>query len=265
MLGFETEEQQIELGQFYDFRGSYSDFGEDSEEESDERDNAMSKKSKKTLRKSEAPADDGWEDVEGGEGDGWETDSSASSLDSTELTSVRCDRTSTALEKKPQGHHRHDGWHSHAHHTHTLYHDDYELHLPGGKSVGHRSLNRYYRQHLREHPLSEKAVRRIADEPYPHGEDGEDVDVDMEEGGVEVEGEDMQLNRRERREEERYERRIAKRDNMGMVGLSDFKKREIERQNMRDRTVEIRGRNRYQAGTEKRHNKQKHYRDPLLQ
>ncbi|TGZ85664.1 hypothetical protein EX30DRAFT_301034 [Ascodesmis nigricans] len=220
MLGFETEEQQVELGQFYDFRSSYSDYGEESYS-SDEADQKI-----KSLKPKGPDDDEGWEDDgEVGEDDaGWETDSSASSLDSSELTS--------------------DGFHSHAHHV--LYHDDYELHLPNGKSVGHRSLARYYRQNLRDHPLQERTVRAIADTKYPRDED---EDHDMEDGGV----------------ERREAAALSRRNQQGMIGLTVEKRREIGKMERQARATEERGRNRYQWGNEKRGNMQKHYRDPLLQ
>lgn len=261
MLGFETEEQQIELGQFYDFRSSYSDYGEESSS-SDEA--AGREKSKRSL-KPKGPADDeGWEDAEGDDA-GWETDSSASSLDSTELTSVRCDPEHKHSVADKHRHRRADGFHSHAHHHGVLYHDDYELHLPNGKSVGHRSLARYYRQNLRDHPLQDRSVRAIADTKYPRNEDEEFEDDDMEDGGVDVEGDENQdqqvMNRRERRELAA----LSKRNEQGMIGLSAAQKLEVTRLAKKAKAAEERGRARYQWGNDKRGNMQKHFRDPLLQ
>ncbi|KAI5849690.1 C2H2 type zinc-finger-domain-containing protein [Tricharina praecox] len=218
MLGFETEEQQIELGQFYDFRSTYSDAGE----ESSSSDDAAETSDKKDN------GDDEWEDedVAGGEAEGeaWETDSDTS-----------------------------DGWHSHAH-SH-IYHDEYELHLPSGRSVGHRSLARYYRQNLRDHPIAptRRAVeyRRAAD------------DEDDEEGGVEV-GEDGEraLNRRERREEARA---VARRGDLGMTGATTSQKRDVAKFTKLAQAEEARGRRKFERIVNLKGNSQKHYRDPLLQ
>src|SRR5207237_1143844 len=86
-------------------------------------------------------------------------------------------------------HHMNDGWNSHSHshaHSHAVYHDDHDLYLPSGPSIGHRSLARYYRQNLRSHPLQTREVRRIVDTHSPRSGDGTDVvsDGDDEENGV---------------------------------------------------------------------------------
>lgn len=277
MLGFETEEQQVELGQFYDFRGSYSD-AEDNEDLDDEGDKQPKQKGLKpnyVIRKEgEVEDDDEWEGVSDG-GEGWETDSSASSLDSTELCAVPIDH-STGHSSKPHGksekHHMQDGWHSHAHshaHVHAVYHDDFELHLPSGRSVGHRSLARYYRQNLRDHPLNDRDVRRIADTPYPHSDNDTDVVSDDEEDGGVVVGLNSTANPANRRKSAREEKRLAliSRANggLGMIGVSVAKRMEVTAMEKKGRDMDQRGRRRYEWGTEKRANKQKHYRDPLLQ
>lgn len=276
MLGFETEEQQVELGQFYDFRSSYSDI-EDNEDLGDEENNESKKRDLKpscVIRKEGEAEDDEWEGVSNG-GEGWETDSSASSLDSTELCAVPIDHStghSSKLHGKPEKHHMQDGWHSHAHshaHVHAVYHDDFELHLPSGRSVGHRSLARYYRQNLRDHPLNDKDVLRIADTPYPHSDsDVEVVSDDEEEGGVvvDVNGTAQPANRRKSAREEKRLALISRANGgLGMVGVSAAKKKEVTTMEKRSRDMDQRGRRRYEWGTEKRANKQKHYRDPLLQ
>lgn len=246
MLGFETEEQQIELGQFYDFRSTYSDAGE----ESSSSDDAAETSDKKDN------GDDEWEDedVAGGEAEGeaWETDSDTS-VDSTNLGSIPIDRVRPSRRGEAAGHHMQDGWHSHAH-SH-IYHDEYELHLPSGRSVGHRSLARYYRQNLRDHPIAptRRAVeyRRAAD------------DEDDEEGGVEV-GEDGEraLNRRERREEARA---VARRGDLGMTGATTSQKRDVAKFTKLAQAEEARGRRKFERIVNLKGNSQKHYRDPLLQ
>lgn len=277
MLGFETEEQQVELGQFYDFRGSYSD-AEDDGDLDDEGNNQPKQRGLKpnyVIRKEgEAEEDDEWEGVSDG-GEGWETDSSASSLDSTELCAVPIDHSTGHSSKslgKSEKHHMQDGWHSHAHshaHVHAVYHDDFELHLPSGRSVGHRSLARYYRQNLRDHPLNDRDVRRIADTPYPHSDNDTDVVSDDEEDGGVVVGVNNAAYPTNRRKSAREEKRLAliSRANggLGMIGVSVAKKLEVTAMEKRSRDMDQRGRRRYEWGTEKRGNKQKHYRDPLLQ
>lgn len=249
MLGFETDEQQVELGQYYDFRSTYSD-------DYDTDDSAVPMKH---TRKPHDADDQGWEDAEG-EAEGWETDSDASSLDSTELTAVPIDHAGSGAHKRHSSHHQADGWHSHAHTR--IYHDDYELHLPSGRSVGHRSLARYYKQNLRDREVaSEHEVRMIQETA-----NDEDDDEDTEEGGVEVpngNGE-VALNRRERREANRQA--LAKRgnDSLGMVGVTAAKRGEVRKLEKKARDVENRGRRQFEWGNNKRGNHQQHFRDPLL-
>jgi pre-60S factor REI1 len=140
---------------------------------------------------------------------------------------------------------------------HAVYHDDYELHLPSGRTAGHRSLNKYYRQNLRNYPgvaeRMENAQRRLT-AGSASGEDS-DVDMDGEEG---EDGEQRQGRGR---------RELVTRANggMGMIGVSDAKKAEVRAVEKRDQQRQERARNRYQAGNERRHNFQKHFRDHLLQ
>lgn len=246
MLGFETEAQQIELGQYYDFRGTYSDAGEDSDSSSSPAVPVTRKST--TIVLSENPTD--WVDDE--QDGGWETDSDASSVASNDLTSVPIDRDAPHSSSK---HHMADGWHSHAHH---VYHDEYELHLPSGRSVGHRSLARYYRQNLRDHPLSltsRELRKQLANAP------AEDAGSDNEEGGVAV----APLNRRDRREGARMDHQVALRSQAGMVGVSRFGKREVMLLGQRAQAEEARGRRKQEWGVNKKGNSQKHFRDPLLQ
>jgi pre-60S factor REI1 len=243
MLGFETEEQQVELGQFYDFRSTYSDAGEESSS-SDEAEASTN----------DTTAEGEWEDVNG-EGEGWETDSDTS-IDSLELGAIPIDRVRGAGRREVTGHRMQDGWHSHAH-SH-IYHDEYELHLPSGRSVGHRSLARYYRQNLRDHPI---VPARRAIDYHPQA----DEDADDEEGGVRV-GENGEegalLNRREQREEARA---VARRGHIGMLGATDSQKRGVAKLTKLSQAEELRGRRKFERGVNRQANSQKHYRDPLLQ
>ena len=160
-IPYTTEPEQLDIGDFYDFRATYSDDGsEDESMDADEKKSSGAKLGEK--RTAEGAAED----------DGWETDSSASSLDSNDLHAVpaehhyhqfeRLDRHPHHSQTDPRAHHQLDGWHSHAHKRliTAVFYDEYELHLPNGKSVGHRAHNRYYRQNLRHYPTPEEREER---------------------------------------------------------------------------------------------------------
>ncbi|CAK7222937.1 pre-60S factor rei1 [Sporothrix curviconia] len=170
-----TIEEQVDIGDFYDFRGTYSDGEEDEDEEDDDEEDAKQSSGGAKLgakRATRMTTSDGEEVSDDGEDDGWETDSSASSLDSADLTAVPADNSLHQYERlekhphhsqtDPRAHHQVDGWHSHAHkHNHAVYYDEHELHLPSGRSVGHRSLNKYYRQNLRSYPSLAEREKQI--------------------------------------------------------------------------------------------------------
>lgn len=249
-IRFDTEDEQLEIGEFYDFTSTYSDVEDDlSEDESPEKgQNGGVKLGAKRVSK---PDDD--EETE--EGDGWETDSSASSLDSADLTAVPLDQRIHQYEKlnrhphhssdDPRPHHNRDGWHSHAHkHAHAVFYSDYELHLPSGRTAGHRSLNKYYRQNLHNHPSPAERQEQYAIEAA-RGSDSED--------------EGRQVDRRNDRERGRA---LTTRANggLGMMGVSDHKKREVQATEKRARKVEERERRRFQWGNNKQSNFQKHFR-----
>ncbi|SPO04847.1 related to YBR267w [Cephalotrichum gorgonifer] len=230
-IPYTTEEEQLDIGDFYDFRGTYSD--SESEEDEDEDEGAEKKKASK--------AD--------GEDEGWETDSSASSYDSEELTSVPADDRQSQydrLDKNP--HHSHhdprahlqpDGYHSHAHkHTRAVFHDEYELHLPSGKSVGHRSLNKYYRQNLHSHPTAEEREER---------EERRRLAI---ENGEEVEGEDGEKSR---------SRAVIPRPEQGILGISEQKKNVLGRELRKSRDVQHARVKKRDLATGIVHNNQKGY------
>ncbi|TPX10257.1 uncharacterized protein E0L32_001454 [Thyridium curvatum] len=169
-IPYTTEAEQLEIGEFYDFRSTYSDSSEDEDEDEsmdeDER-NGGAKLGMK--RPTTIFGEDGDELM--AEDDGWETDSSASSLDSDDLTAVPAGTSYHQYERlnkhphhsktDPRSHHQKDGWHSHAHkHAHTAFYDEFELHLPSGRSVGHRAFNRYFRQNLRDYPTDQERAQR---------------------------------------------------------------------------------------------------------
>jgi len=229
-IPFTTEEEQLDIGEHYDFRSTYSD-GEDEEEEADDGDEPSGGAKLGGRRASKVVGEDG-EEIDGGDADGWETDSSASSLDSEDLTAVpaeghihqfeRLDKHPHHSRHDPRNRHQADGWHSHAHkHTHAVFHDDYELHLPSGKSVGHRSLNRYFRQNLHNHPSAEERAERLAIE-----------DAERENGTAEDNGDQQLVHTNGDR------RQLVPRGVAGMVGVSDQKKRNVQRAEQRGRTLE---------------------------
>jgi pre-60S factor REI1 len=271
MIAFESDAELVEVGQFYDFRSSYPDAAEfeDLEQEDDSDGSASTQGGIKLGARREAvtTTEDNAAMSSNEDDAGWETDSTVSSVPTDEITAVPIDRTHRLKSLNKSKHHNHadprphraaDGFHSHAHATpHAVYHDDYELHLPSGRTAGHRSLNRYYRQNLRNYPgvaeRMENAQRRLT----AGSASGEDSDVDMDE----EDGEDgTQRRGRGRRE-------LVTRANggTGMIGVSDAKKAEVRAVEKRDQQRQQRHKTRYQAGNEKRHNFQKHFRDHLLQ
>ncbi|KAF2735283.1 hypothetical protein EJ04DRAFT_552060 [Polyplosphaeria fusca] len=261
MIAFESDEELVEVGQFYDFRSTYSDADdfEEIEGEAEDTDSQTTEDGGVKLgapRKTITTTESG--DVSGDDEDGgWETDSTVSSVPTDEITSVPIDDRSHRYKllglsrhhshSDPRPHRNADGFHSHAHATPVaVYHDEYELHLPSGRTAGHRSLNKYYRQNLRNYPgVAERMESRRA---IAGATSDSDVDVNMDRGN------------------NRGRELISRADGgLGMIGVSDAKKAEIRAVEKRDRRREQRARNKYQAGNERRANMQKHFRDPLLQ
>ena len=193
MIAFEAEEEQIEIGQYYDFRSTYSD-NEDDDDAS--------------------TSGNGGVKIQGSDGDedGWETETSASSIEDDEFSSHR---------KAP-----------------LIYQDEYELHLPSGKSVGHRSLAKYYRQNLHSYPTAdERASHQLA----------------IENGEMDVE---------ERPRGRNLNRALISRANggSGMIGATDAQKQTALTSERRERTRTLRQENRYLARLQRANNHQKHFR-----
>lgn len=257
-IPFATEDEQLEIGDFYDFTSTYSDV----EEESDSEDELPGKKHSGGVklgakRPTKTTAENGEDEME--DGDGWETDSSESSLDSADLTAVPLDDRTSQYEKlnqhphhshsDPRPHHNKDGWHSHAHkHNHAVFYSDYELHLPSGRTAGHRSLNKYYRQNLHNHPSPAERQEQLAIEAASGSDSEEEVD-----------------QRVARRNERERGRALASRANggMGMVGVTMEKRKEVKAEEKRSRKQEDRARRRYEWGNNKQANSQKHFRVSL--
>ncbi|PGH29049.1 pre-60S factor REI1 [[Emmonsia] crescens] len=195
MIAFNTEDEMLEVGQFYDFSSSYSD----DEDEGEDEDGSTA---------SGSPTTDDAKGVDKEEG--WETDSSASSVDGRD----------------------------------AIY-TDYELHLPSGRTAGHRSLSKYFRQNLRNYPtpeeriLRQRAIADAAQNPDVHDTDASarrnQALVTRGEGGL------------------------------GMIGASESQKRDVKAAEIREKRSEQKAKKLYEWGVNKRGNFQKHYRDHLLQ
>ncbi|KAA8626282.1 c2h2 finger domain protein [Pyrenophora tritici-repentis] len=284
MIAFDSDIELVEIGEFYDFRSSYPDAADfnDMEEEAEDSDDSSSttgggvklgarRETKITTEDDAAMSSNAEEDA------GWETDSTVSSVPTDEITAVPIDRTHRHKSLSKSKHHNHadprphraaDGFHSHAHHTpQAVYYDEYELHLPSGRTAGHRSLNKYYRQNLRNYPgvaeRMEEAQRLAIPGAITAGdEEDEDEDGDTPMDGEQTDGRQLQVRGRRDRKQQLMSRANG---GTGMLGVTDSKKKEIAAVEKRDRQKEQRARTRYQAGNEKRHNFQKHFRDPLLQ
>jgi pre-60S factor REI1 len=209
-IPFDTEDQQLEIGDFYDFTSTYSDVEDDLGSEEGQQNGGVKVGAKRHAKKTD---DDEDEDMEAG--DGWETDSSVSTADSTEL------------EGRPSKSHT------------AAYYSDYELHLPTGRTAGHRSLNRYFRQNLHSHPSPAERQAQLAIEA--EGSDGSEEDQQ-----VVVQGE--------------RGRAVAARSSAGMVGVTTEKRKQVDIAEKKSRKAEERERRKYQWGNNKQSNMQKHFR-----
>jgi pre-60S factor REI1 len=266
-IPYTTEAEQVEIGEFYDFRSTYSDHDDDSETDSD---NVRNRGAKLGAHR-EATTRNADGDVimsdEAGE-DGWETDSSASSLDSDDLTAVpmeqhnfnqyeRLDQHPHHSRDDPRAHHQLDGWHSHGHrHNHAVFYDEYELHLPSGKSIGHRSLNRYFRQNLHSHP-SPAERQQLAIEAA----EAEDEDEDA----MSVDAEAQQVAQRQQAARNHH-RAVVTRANggLGMLGVAKHKKHEAKQAEQRGRSLKEFSKKRNEWTINKQANHQKYYNYQIL-
>ncbi|KAF5024078.1 hypothetical protein F66182_3822 [Fusarium sp. NRRL 66182] len=249
-IPYDTEREQLEIGDFYDFRSTYSD-----DEELSDNGSVIDETSGGAKLGARRPAkltgEDGADVADEGDADGWETDSSASSLDSADLTAVpaeghihqfeRLDKHPHHSRQDPRQRHQVDGWHSHAHKpTRAVFHDDYELHLPTGKSVGHRSLNKYYRQNLHNHPSAEERAERLAIE-----------ETQEEQAGKTSDGQLVQTSSRSRE--------MVPRGMAGMAGVAEQHKRGARRAEERGRTMEQVHTKRKDLAYGTKHNNHKNY------
>ncbi|KAL8786631.1 MAG: hypothetical protein Q9213_002660 [Squamulea squamosa] len=268
MIAYTSETEMIEVGQFYDFRSSYSDpesdLGEvDEDEDMKDVDGGVKLGSKKCLKTiiSDANGDQEMQEGDDENAEGWETDSSASSIASEDLNAIPIDDRSEAYKRlplsrhhshtDPRHHHQIDGFHSHAHAHRAVFRDDYELHLPSGRTAGHRSLSRYYRQNLHDYPSAAERIER--QQRMIENARSEDSDEDMDDDS--------------NRMADSRGRQVATRanGNLSMVGVADSKKRELRAVEKRDRRTEQRAQRQKEWIVNKHANNQKHFRDPLLQ
>ncbi|KAI0434220.1 C2H2 type zinc-finger-domain-containing protein [Xylaria sp. FL1042] len=257
MIPFTTEEEQLMIGDFYDFRSTYSDEEESEDESVDDKPSGGAKLGAK--RSSKAVGENG-DEIEA-EDEGWETDSSASSCDSEDLQSIPVDhsyRQYERLEKHPhhsshdpRHHHQKDGWHSHAHKHRAIFYDDAELHLPSGRAVGHRSLAKYYRQNLQHYPTPEERAEKLAIEAAGSS----DSDKNTMKSG--------QVSRRQDRG--KYGAVVTRANGgRGMTGVSEQKKKEVHRAVPRSVRQQQMRENRNTWLLNRRNNHQEHYNYQIL-
>ena len=256
MIAFSTENEMLDIGQFYDFRSTYSDHdGSEVEDEDDEPQSTGRNAGVKlgAQREETVIVENGGGDDDNDDEDGWESGSSLSSVPTDEITSVPIsDHTHRYKMLSLHRHHSHsdprphrnpDGWYSHAHHQpHAVYHDDYELHLPSGRTAGHRSLAKYYRQNLHNYPSATERLEQLRIAANASSSD----DALESSSSSNDRGRQLAVSRAG--------------GGLGMMGVSDAKKREVtalEKKNLRQAQ---RKQSKYQWGNDKRGNFQKYFR-----
>lgn len=260
-IPYTTEDEQVEIGEFYDFRSTYSDDEYDSDDESETNGGARLGGKRATTTTNE----DG-EVVEDGEDAGWETDSSASSLDSADLTAVpaenhyhqyeRLDKHAHHSTHDARPHRQRDGFHSHSHKpTRAVFYDEYELHLPNGKSVGHRQHNKYFRQTLRDR---DSPAERIRQQQLAIENGSDAMDVDGEEGNS---GQLMGPRGRMLRDPKNQ---VVTRGEGGMLGVSGPKRKEVQKAVTRGRKMENAAQRRHEWEVGKKANNQKYFHYSIL-
>ena len=234
MIAFETEEEMLEIGQFYDFSSTYSDEEGDEEDLDREASPKLHRGYKLGARRSSQDNGDGQDN------EGWETDSE-DSVDTDEIHSVPIDQDYHRLPRHrhhthsdPRMHRAPDGFHSHAHSHHAAFYSDYELHLPSGRSAGHRALARYYRQNLHSHPTEEERAQRLLTDGSSEETSGQNTGRGRE---------------------------VMRRSEAGMLGVTDSKRKEVLSTQKRGQRRAERSERQYQWGVQRRANNQKHFRD----
>ena len=115
--------------------------------------------------------------------------------------------------------------------------NDHELHLPSGRTLGHRSLSRYYRQNLHAYPT---AAERAASRAITAAEAANGDDPMPDHPG-------RQLAPRSRGE-------------WGMIGVSELEKRALRGTEVRALKQEARAKNQHEWRVNRESNHQEHYR-----
>ena len=257
MIAFESEEEMIEVGQFYDFTSTYSDEDEDEEmAENDDGDNAkggvkLGRSKAARIIISDENGDEIMSDPEAA-GEGWETDSEEEDTVSPAKEEPPAPENQPPKVRRPSllAPRRHSAIEDYRPNprspSRAAYTSDYELHLPSGRTAGHRSLARFFRQNLHSYPTPTERLQRRA----------------IEEGASSGSDEDMAVDRTNERG-----RQLVTRANggLGMVGVTDAKKKEVRAVEKREEKRAQREMREWQWGVNKRGNQQKHFRDPLLQ
>jgi pre-60S factor REI1 len=253
-IAYDTEEQQLDIGEFYDFRSTYSDGFETDEDEDVDEVGPAKGGGVKLGAKPDVKTSGNGDDTEMADGDdsGWETDSTDSSVPSEEIGAMYYDddrhRVQTKLHRRNTDSKRHrsaDGFHSHARpQPRAAYHDDFELHLPTGRIAGHRSLNKYFRQNLRNYPTPEERAQRLLT------------------AGDENDHEALPNGDGQERGRARTSRQLISRADggLGMLAVTDEKKRQVKATEKRERKREARLHAKHQWRTDLKGNSQKHYR-----
>lgn len=273
-IPYTTEEEQLEIGEFYDFRSTYSDGDDwDTEDEEEEEEEGAGGAKLGSKREAKVEVLEGNEEGEGGaDEEGWETDSSASSLDSDDLHAVPGEGHYHQYERlashrhhsrdDPRPHRQADGYHAHSKKgVHAVYYDEYELHLPSGRSVGHRSLNRYFRQNLHNYPTPEERQQQLLLEAA-RGEDGEDAEMQYDSDG---EPRFRRNNEIQLRDRKAHGRHVITRETRGLIGansIRDVESKEIRKVVEKGRQREVDSAKRAEVVGMKKHFKERH-RNPV--
>lgn len=158
-IAYESERSRLEISDFYDFSSSYPDAATSTEGKTAEA-QKRSKSGRKLLTIASALADENWEDA------------------SDDDENVTVGEGESEYEVESEGDDGFDGGEDSLPNSNLAYGDSpYELVLPSGARIGHRSMSRYYKQSFsaplpsRHSPLNssglptgQELVRRILEE-----------------------------------------------------------------------------------------------------
>ncbi|POS86250.1 hypothetical protein EPUL_000900, partial [Erysiphe pulchra] len=234
-IPFFTEEEQLEIGEYYDFTSTYSD-----DIDTAHLANSIPRSKDKILETDE----------------GWETDDSESTVDSTQFKKLSSNRGATGshiINNKTSKNHvisgkivdpddyDHDFENEN---SYTGFISDFELHLPSGRIAGHRSMNKYFKQNLHHYPSLAEREENLLIEDLAGS-------INEERGRV--------INCRSDNLNSRFSANKFSRG-LGMLGVTEEKKKEVAALEKRYRKVEERGRRRSEWTINKQNNSQKHFR-----